>query len=373
MALDWTAFTAPVTPQEIQTWKAAAKSAGHRWAGDGVARTVILYVMFIPMIALFAIFGVSLLVGGLVAIISGDLSSALFGGFGMVVGILCLGLTALSIWGLTKIAPNERRWERWLRLDWFARTNRMTFSPADPDPSYPGAIFQSGSSRQAIDHFRSLEGRFFDVGNFQFVTSNGKSSTTHTWGFLALSLERRLPHMLLDSIQNNTWGLSGLAGQFDRNQVLSLEGDFDRYFTLYCPQQYETDALYVFTPDLMALCIDNVAPFDVEIIDDWMFVYSARGFAMDNPALLDRLFRIIDVVGSKALKQTRRYRDERATTPEGLPAGFAANTVARPGQRLRRRFPTAVLVVLGLVLGLPIVVGAIMVFAAVIGALASGG
>lgn len=61
------------------------------------------------------------------------------------------------------------------------------------------------------------------------------------------------------------FGLTGVAGLFARDQVLSLEGDFDRYFTPYCPKQYERDALSVFTPDLMALCIDEAAPFDIEI------------------------------------------------------------------------------------------------------------
>lgn len=366
MALDWTAFTTPLAPQAIQKWKGAAQAANHPWASNGVARTVLLYVLLVPMVLLFAIFGVALVAGGIVGLFNPDPGSVAFGGFGIVIGILCLGLVALSIWGLTKIVPDERRWERWLRLDWFARTNRLTFSPADPEPNYPGAIFRNGGSRQAIDHFRSQEGRFFDVGNFQYVVSNGKSSTTVTWGFLALSLERRLPHMLLDSLQNNSWASQGIAGLFDSKQVLSLEGDFDRWFTLYCPREYETDALYVFTPDLMALCIDNVAPFDVEIIDDWMFVYSPRAFRMDDPRLLDRLFRIIDVVGSKALKQTRRYRDEKATTPAGLPAVFAANVVAAPGQRLRRRFPTALVVALLVVVGLPVLLGFIGVIAAFI-------
>jgi len=364
MALDWTAFTAPVSPQAIQQWKSAAKAAGHRWAGDGIAQIVILYVLLVPMVLLFAVFGVGLVAGGVIALIGGDVGSALFGGFGILLGLLCLGLVALSIWGLTKIVPNERRWERWLRLDWFARTNRMTFSPADPEPNYVGAIFRNGGSRQAIDHFRSVDGRFFDVGNFRYVVSNGKNSTTVTWGFLALSLERRLPHMLLDSLQNNSWASQGIAGLFDRGQVLSLEGDFDRWFTLYCPREYETDALYVFTPDLMALCIDQVAPFDVEIVDDWMFVYSPRAFRMDDPALLDRLFRIIDVVGAKALRQTRRYRDERATSPAGLPAGFAANAVAPPGRRLRRRFPVGVVIALALAVGLPLLLGVVAVLVA---------
>lgn len=43
--------------------------------------------------------------------------------------------------------------------------------------------------------------------------------------------------------------------------MLSLEGDFDRYFTLYCPGDYERDALYVFTPDLLALLIDESRHF----------------------------------------------------------------------------------------------------------------
>jgi hypothetical protein len=142
--------------------------------------------------------------------------------------------------------------------------------------------------------------------------------------------------------------------------VLSLEGDFDRYFTLFCPKQYERDALYVFTPDLMALCIDEVAPFDVEIVDDWMFVYSPRAFRMDDPALLDRLFRIIDVVGSKALRQTSRYHDDKAAVP------FPANVVAPSGQRLRRRFPVAAIVILAVVLGLPVLLGLALVIGAVI-------
>ena len=70
--------------------------------------------------------------------------------------------------------------------------------------------------------------------------------------------------MVLDSRDNN--GLVGgatLPATFRRDQVLSLEGDFNRYFTLYCPRQYERDALYVFTSDLISLLNDEADPFDV--------------------------------------------------------------------------------------------------------------
>jgi hypothetical protein len=365
-AIDWTAFTAPVTVQQVQQWKAAAKAANHRWAGDGTAGIVLMWVLLLPVIGISALIGIAIVAGAISAMITGGSSGWVTGGLGVFVGILCLALTALGVWALTKIVPSERRWERWLRLDWFARSNGMTFSPRDPDPNYPGAIFRNGGSRAAVDHFRSVEGRFFDTGNFQYVVSNGKSSTTITWGFLALHLERRLPHMLLDSQQNNMFGLGGLAGLFSRDQVLSLEGDFDRYFTLYCPKEYERDALYVFTPDLMALCIDEASPFDIEIVDDWLFVYAPRAFRMDDPYLLSRIFRIIDLVGAKALRQTRRYQDDRLAAP------FPANMVAQPGQRLRRRFPVGLVVALAVVLGAPLLLGFIMFVVAALSVVGSG-
>ena len=117
----------------------------------------------------------------------------------------------------------------------------------------------------------------------------------------------------------------------------------------------------------MALCIDEAAPFDIEIVDDWMFVYSPRPFVMDDPHLLSRIFRIIATIGGKALRGTDRYRDERVAAP------FVANVVAPPGQRLRRRFPTAVVIALAIALGLPFVVGAVIVLTAIVSAATSAG
>jgi hypothetical protein len=149
---------------------------------------------------------------------------------------------------------------------------------------------------------------------------------------MALHLDRKLPQMVLDSKANNgLFGSSNLPVYFDKKQILSLEGNFNEFFTLYCPREYERDALYVFTPDLMALLIDNAAPFDVEIVDDWMFVYSATPFPSANPGVYQRLFHIVDTVGAKTLSQTDRYVDEKV-------GSFDANFIAPQGRRLKRGF-----------------------------------
>jgi hypothetical protein len=90
----------------------------------------------------------------------------------------------------------------------------------------------------------------------------------------------------------------------------------------------------------MALLIDNAGSFDVEIIDDWMFIYSVKPFAMTDPRVLHRLFSIVSTVGAKTLKQTERYRDERMTPAQpNIPgvSGSGRETVAPEGRRLRYR------------------------------------
>ncbi len=231
-------------------------------------------------------------------------------------------------------------WSRRLRMSRFAEANGLRYEPVSDAPSYPGAIFGIGNERKVTDHFRTTDERYLDFGNYRYVTGSGRNRSTHDWGFLALHLDRALPHMLLDSRANNgLLGSTNLPAVFSREQVLSLEGDFDRYFTLYCPQQYERDALYIFTPDLMALLIDEAAPFDVEIIDRWMLVYSARPFPLADAATYQRLLGIVSTVGAKTLTQTDRYVDERV-------GEFAANLVAPQGQRLRRGVPWGTIIAL---------------------------
>ena len=326
-ALDVAPLTTPLSRDEVLAWKRQAVASGVGWASFNPAQLVVL-LAFVPFVGVF-------LVGGV--IFSSLLDSV--SGSSVIPAALILLLLAVGAGVAIAIVGNRRKWERWARLDRFARANAMTFSPTDAEPAYPGAIFTTGDSRRAIDHLRNSDGRFFDLGNYVYSTGSGKSRTTHNWGFLAFHLDRRLPNMVLDASANNgLFGGTNLPASFDKSQILHLEGDFDKYFTLYCPSEYERDALYVFTPDLMALLIDEAAPFDVEIVDDWMFVYSATPFVMTEPGVYTRLFRIMDTIGAKTLTQTDRYVDERI-------GSFSANIVAPAGTRLKRRFPVAGVVV----------------------------
>jgi hypothetical protein len=155
-------------------------------------------------------------------------------------------------------------------------------------------------------------------------------------GYLAIALPRRVPNMVLDARSNDRGGFSSLVRRPAASQHLSLEGDFDTRFRLYVPAGYERDALYVFTPDLMALLIDETGDLDVELRDDRLIVYKPGGFDLADPAVWQRFDRIRATVGAKTWDRTDLYADERAAPELQYDA---AGTVASGGARLRSRMP----------------------------------
>ena len=187
----------------------------------------------------------------------------------------------------------------------------MSYLPGLQSPGLPGMIFNVGSSRgpRATSSAASTP-RFVEFANYQYTTGSGKNRTTHRWGYVAIKLDVPLPHIVLDATSNNSLFGSNLPATFDKDQRLSLEGDFDEHFALYCPEGYEHDALYLFTPDIMARFIDNAAALDVEIVDDWLFLYGKREFSSLDPATWAWLFSVVAALLDK-FAQWARWRDER--------------------------------------------------------------
>jgi len=202
-------------------------------------------------------------------------------------------------------AARIRRW----RLGRFAEVNGFRYTERMHQPNLPGMIFDIGTSREATDIIAGSRPRHVEFGNYEYTVKRGKSSTTYRWGYVAVKLSAPLPHIVLDAKGNNSFG-SNLPISFRGAQRLSLEGNFDEYFELYCPRGYERDALYLFTPDVMARFIDNSAELDVEIVDGWMFLYTRRRVSTLDPATWAWLFGVVGALNAK-LDQWARWRDDR--------------------------------------------------------------
>jgi hypothetical protein len=253
----------------------------------------------------------------------------------------------------------------------FAAANGWTYEASAPAPAFHGSIFEFLQGATVTDRFTTASGAVEvgivtgKVGGGQAWAGSGgavrvsfSTNEVMSVGYLAIRLERKLPQFVLDASRNDDGRLSNLPMPIAAGQRLSLEGDFDQHFTLHSPRGYERDALYIFTPDLMALLIDETGDFDVEIVDEWFFVYSRHGFDLTNGTLWRRLERIRHVVGAKAITQTDLYADARdpAAIAEGsrLRMGFFSGR-SRVGNKL-----AFILILTGVMLVLGFVGGALM-------------
>ncbi|HEY1106904.1 MAG TPA: hypothetical protein VGE78_12220 [Agromyces sp.] len=267
--------------------------------------------------------------------------------FGAAAFVACLA------WFIAR-APN-RVGEARYRVSRFAAANGLEFVPRIVDPASPGMIFGIGTDRVASEVVRPAGPRPVEVGNYRYVVKSTKTHETFSWSYLEITLERPLPHIVLDAQRNNSKVLgSNLPTPLATGQRLSLEGDFDRYFALYCPEGYEADALYLFTPDIMARFIDTIAEFDLEIVDDRLYLYSngARPLSSTDQAMWEWVFATIDVLNAK-LDRWERWRDERLAEPGGAASASASTAssaaavavpaiprgVAPQGRRLKGRIP----------------------------------
>jgi hypothetical protein len=255
-------------------------------------------------------------------------------------------------------------WEAAYRITRFAAANGLHYGH-DEQVSYPGVIFDTGIDRTAERRLATTAGRPVEIGNYRYTirADRQENSKVYGWGYVAITLDRRLPHLLLDAKanDNSVFGIrtSNLPIDLASDQKLSLGGEFDEKFTLYAPSDYGRDAFYIFAPDLMALFIDRLGTFDVEIIDDTMFVYGGR-FDLLDPRTYDWLQELVDTVVARTVRRTGRYNDDfalletdpalrqsagetAATVEEQAPtswgnsapfqllSGFAIGSVQRPG------------------------------------------
>ncbi len=367
-------LTEPVDRTAVRAFAQRLKQSGTTTSWVGTGATALIAVAAISAVVVFFVMFAFLFITVLASV--GE-AIGTFAVAGILPFLIFAGAAALIV--MLAVRGWRGAQERRYRLDRFATANGMTYLPSLASPTLPGMIFSAGSSRSASDLVRGQHPRFVEFANYQYTTGSGKNRTTHKWGYVAIKLDVPLPHIVLDATSNNgLFGSSNLPASFDKDQRLSLEGDFDRHFSLYCPQGYEADALYLFTPDIMARFIDNAAALDVEIVDDWLFLYVKRDFSTLDPATWAWLFGSVGALLDK-LAQWARWRDDRLSRDAAAPGlafigAFqgggewgvtegAASTlpfspptallrpppgVARQGQRLTRKVPWFTFVVAGI-------------------------
>lgn len=240
--------------------------------------------------------------------------------------IIPVVLSALTVFGVVRLMRyNKIRKARLLK---FAATNAMTYQTGhSPSAEHVAMIFDQGHSRVIKDELTTNDGLRF--GNYQYVTGAGKNRQTHDLTFIEVKLTRNLPNMVLDAKSNNFFGFSNLPNYLDKSQRLALEGDFNKHFDLYVPKQYEQDALYLLTPDVMAVLMDHGAKYDMEVVDDKLYFYKNGRIDLLKEISLREIFDMVEKIAGELRDQSDYYHDDKSAMPR------EANMVAPEGKRLR--------------------------------------
>lgn len=258
--------------------------------------------------------------------------------------LVVLLFVALGLWlvvGISVSLPGDVR--RQLAISAFARKRGLLFSRMGLAPTVGGVLLAGHAERGrpsriptdgpahpyraefALWRPQSTGRRSLQIA---IARHSGRRSDPqgprHSFRYLETVLPRELPHIVIDARSNGRL-LSILPG----TQRLSLEGDFDRYFTTYVPNGYERDALQLLTPDVMACLIDHGRAWDVEIVDDQLVVASRRFGRRSDRAECTALLAFSELIVEELGHQARHYTDPRARNPR--------LAVAEAGRRLRRR------------------------------------
>jgi hypothetical protein len=238
--------------------------------------------------------------------------------------------SAYAAFLLVLIRRNE---VRRVRLDVTARTNGFGYRDRLPTGLFAGSPMQSGRRPEATDVLSQdaePSGLRFSVGTFPARPG----FSFRRAGFIQVPLERETPHIVLENRHSAV--LRSTGARVRRGQRLGLEGDFDRTFSLSCPAGYERDALYIFTPDLMALLLDVAPDCEVELIDGVLLLYTAHPWHLWRPERFARAVLVAEVVGAKVRRRTAAYRDDRSANLAAA-AGALRPIIAQEGRRLRTR------------------------------------
>lgn len=192
----------------------------------------------------------------------------------------------------------------------FAAVNGWSVTPGSVAPLVfvpPSLVNTGGRSRKLGDIVHAdIDGHMCSVYMFQFTTGSGRSRQVHFYTIARVVLERQFPHIILDS--KSSWALRD-RGSATAN--VKLEGDFNKYFSLYFDKGEHIDALSIVTPDVMQTLIKSNQSQDIEIVDNNIFFMSARDRRNDKvlPGLFVSVDALADEIGHKA--KTIQYKTDR--------------------------------------------------------------
>ncbi|GED40260.1 DUF3137 domain-containing protein [Microbacterium oxydans] len=245
-----------------------------------------------------------------------------------ILGIFVIGYTVLAAVGFLWWAVGL---SRRVKIAAFAWQNGWAYADLLERTRRPGAAFTRvvhGRERAVIacDDARMP----FELGMHHSVSRGQERATIQRpFAFIELPLPASVPHIVLANRKHSIVPTLGLGRGAAR---MELEGDFAKTFRLIVPEGYQQDALYIFTPDLMARVLDLGSGAEIELVSDRLYVYLPSRTRFDRAETMAAAVTLAEEFHRRFTARTELYRDDAG----GL-AARAGVSIGLRGQRLGRR------------------------------------
>ena len=235
-----------------------------------------------------------------IAFIVGMSILGMFGFVAVMVVLVMLGfkgdtfyflyLVVVGILAMAFVKMNHKRRDA---IAAFVAENHMTRIPEENlDGLLPPSLANEGSHRSFSNAYElSVDGKpveLFDY-SYQKISDSGHGLiAVSVYGVAVIRVDKTYPHIYLDGKAN------GGNDIYKSWQKISLEGDFDKYFTAYSEKNAEIETLEFLTPDTMARFIDNAQSYDIEVYGNTVAIIFNR--TIYSKQAMDGLLRCLDAL-----------------------------------------------------------------------------
>lgn len=180
---------------------------------------------------------------------------------------------------LTELRVREKFW-----ID-FASENGFTYQKIADHRAEKGIMFKQGSSRAMYNVVQGVHGdlpvTFFQ---YQFTIGSGKNKETYEYTAFEFKTGGTFPNLFLNYKKDKHRVIGG--------KRLALPNGLSELYELSVPEQYEIEALQIFTPDVLELLLELGLTADIELCDGEVLIFM-EGFVSNRGELNMRFARAV--------------------------------------------------------------------------------
>jgi len=194
----------------------------------------------------------------------------------------------------------------------FAAQNNFTYTAREYGVPALGSAFlaHTGSDQSLQDVVAGTSDNHpLRLYNFTYYIQSGKNREKVEFTVFELEHTGNTLDVLVVSRAHATAAFSGLF--LGKKKLDISDGDFDKYFTLYVPEGFETETLEILTPDIMQELVAQSAQFSFEFSGNKVFIFNKQ--MVTNKTQLETMYSFSDTLINQLAPVLATFKSQQAS------------------------------------------------------------